>query len=161
MAERDGIRPAQLSAAEDPLASRAERSRATSRIDLDRLVRAVPHGVAAAVIDLAARTTVAARTFEPNLERDIDLLAEAAAEFFHGTSLTTLESMDLDLEQDSWNHREAVQKVIVQSRHLLYVFLRAQARPNLVLATLCRADANLGLVMMVARETLRELEDSE
>lgn len=160
MAERDGIRPERRSEAEDPSTWRAERSRATSRVDLDRLVRATPHGVAAAVIDLAARTTVAVRAFDPNLERDIDLLAEAAVEFFNGTSLTTLESMDLELEQDSWNHREAVQKVIVQSRHLLYVFLRAQTRPNLVLATLCRADTNLGLVMMVARETLRELEES-
>lgn len=127
-------------------------------IDLDRLLRTVPHGIAAAVVDLKSGSTLAARAFERGFERDIDLLAVGAIEYFHGTSLTTVESLDLGFDDAPGAHREAVQKVIVQSRHLLYIFLRAQARPDLILATVCRASANLGIVLMVARDALLEIE---
>lgn len=135
-----------------------ERPRWDGAIDLDRLLRTVPHGVAAAVVDLRTGSTLAARAFERGFERDIDLLAAGAIEYFHSASLTTVESLDLGFDEAPGAHREAVQKVIVQSRHLLYIFLRAQARPDLILATVCRADANLGIVLMIAREALQEME---
>lgn len=128
------------------------------RVDLDRLIRTVPHGVAAAVIDLQSGTTLAARSFERKLERDFDLLAAGATDLFHDGSFTAIESMDLGFEEDRGGRREAIQKVIVQSHHLLYLFLRAPSRPSLVLGILCRNEANLGMVLMVARDALRELE---
>jgi hypothetical protein len=142
----------------DPMSWLDERPRWDGSIDLDRLIRAVPHGIAAAVVDLKSRSTLAARAFAPGLERGIELLAVGAAEYFHSASLTTVEGLDLGFDQAPGAHREAVQKVIIQSRNLLYIFLRAQARPHLILATVCRADANLGLVLMLAREALQELE---
>lgn len=143
---------------QDPLAWLDERPRWNGSIDLDRLLRAVPHGVAAAVVDLKSGATLAARAFERGFERDIDLLAVGAIEYFHGASLTTLESLDLGFDEAPGAHREAVQKVIVQSRNLLYIFLRAQTRPDLILATVCRANANLGIVLMIARDALQEIE---
>ncbi len=157
MAERKGSRPPGADR-EDPATWVADRPRWTEKIDLDRLIRTAPHGVAAAVVDLASGTTIAARSFERALERDLDLLAESAEELFHRADLSALETSLPGLTPDSGGRREAVQKVIAQSRHLLYLFLRSQVRPNLILVTLCRADANLGMAMMVAREALEGLE---
>lgn len=144
---------------EDPGAWLEEPPRWAGRVDLDRLIRSAPHGVAAALVDLSRTETLAARSFERSLEADLDLLAEGAAELFRDTTVTALESLSPEPRADLQSRREAIQKVVVQSRRLLYVFLRVPSRPNLVLATLCRADANLGMVLMVARETLQEIED--
>lgn len=157
MAEREEGRRAAPGGA-DPASWLEDRPRGKVQVDLDRLIRTVPHGVAAAVIDLASGTTLASRTFERRLERDFDLLAAGAADLFHDASFTAVESMDLGLEEAPGGRREAIQKVLIQSHHLFYVFLRCPSRTHLVLATLCRADANLGMVLMVAREALKELE---
>lgn len=143
----------------DPASWLEEAPRGGVRVDLDRLLRTVPHGVAAAVIDLASGSALAARTFEPRLERDIDLIAAGTADLFRDCSFTAVESLDLGFEPAAGGSREVVQRALVQSHHLLYVFLRCPNRVNLVLATICRADANLGMVLMAAREALKELEE--
>lgn len=157
MAEREEIRRPK-SGGVDAGAWLQERQVGEVKVDLDRLIRTVPHGIAAAVIDLSSGTTLMSRTFERKLERDLDLLAAGAADLFHDASFTAIENMDLGFEEAPGGRREAIQKVLIQSHHLLYVFLRSPRRTNLVLVTLCRADANLGMVLMVAREALQELE---
>lgn len=157
MAESEQRRPPKPGGT-DPGAWLQERQVGAVRVDLDRLIRTVPHGVAAAVIDLASGATLASRTFERKLERDFDLLSAGAADLFHDASFTAIESMDLGFEEAPGGRREAIQKVLIQTHNLLYVFLRSPSRTNLALVTLCRADANLGMVLMVARETLQELE---
>lgn len=126
--------------------------------DLERLVRGLPSGVAAGVVELSSGTPVAFSTLDQHSKREFDLLAAATSGLFHDTTVTAIERMDREHLASPAERREALQQVIVQSRHMLYLFLRCRRDPDLVLVSLCRADANLGLALMVAREALQRLE---
>jgi len=148
----------------EPLAEPPDPPRPTPeqlrRVNLDRLLRSVPAGVAAAVLELSSGTPLATGSLDNHKREAFDLLAAATTELFHDATVTSIETMDVEHRDSARDRLEALQQIIVQSKHLLYVFLRSQRQPNLVLATLCRADANLGLVLLATRDALRDLEAS-
>jgi hypothetical protein len=138
---------------------RASSSAATAGdLDLDRLLRALPSGVAVGLFELSTGTPLQVGTLDRHTQEDFDLLAATTYELFQEGTVTAIERMDLEHRQGGEERRQALQQIIVQSKNLLYVFLRGKSRPDLVLAALCRADANLGLALLAVRDALRELE---
>ncbi|MCL4838152.1 MAG: hypothetical protein KJ058_09330 [Thermoanaerobaculia bacterium] len=150
--------PAAQGGAGEEAGARPEAVGRLRQADLERLVRGLPSGVAAGVVELSSGMPVAFSTLDQHSKREFDLLAAATTGLFHDTTVTTIERMDREHLASPEERREALQQVIVQSRHMLYLFLRCRREPDLVLVSLCRADANLGLALMVSREALQRLE---
>lgn len=128
----------------------------TTMAGLMRVLRSeVPDYVASGVVDLSSGMLLAVDTVDPQPPEVLDVLAEAAADLFRGRRVVQIERM--------WRHRradlEAVppsEEVLMRNGHVLHLFIRSQA-DDLVVAVVCRSTANVGLLLSVSREAVRDL----
>ena len=115
----------------------------------------VPDYVASGVVDLSSGMLLAVDTVDPQPPEVLDVLADATADLFRGRRMVQIERM--------WRHRRAdpgavppSEEVLMRNGHLLHLFIRSQA-DDLVVAVVCRSTANLGLLLSVSRQAVRDL----
>lgn len=120
--------------------------------------RSVPECVAAGLVDIKTGMLLAIRTVDSHPQEVIDLVAAATGDLFQGTNVITIENMfkkTRGVEDDSHHY---FQEIIVLSDNLVHVFQRCKRKVDLVLVTVCRISANLGMVLTRARMTLPKVE---
>lgn len=122
--------------------------------------RSVPECVAAGLVDIKTGMLLAIRTVDSHPQEVIDLVAAATGDLFQGTNVITIENMFKRTRGVSDETHHYFQEIIVLSDNLIHVFQRCKRSVDLVLVTVCRISANLGMVLTRARMMLPKVESA-
>jgi hypothetical protein len=127
---------------------------------INEVQRSVPECVAAGLVDIKTGMLLAIRTVDSHPQEVIDLVAAATGDLFQGTNVITVENMFKKSRGVTDDSHHYFQEIIVLSDNLVHVFQRCKRKVDLVLVTVCRISANLGMVLSRARMTLPKVESS-
>ena len=111
----------------------------------------VPKTVAAGVVDMGTGMLMGIKTVESHPQAVIDILAPATKEMFEGEMVISIENL-FKQARGVKNNDRYFQEIIISSTHLWHYFGRIKAAPTVVLCVVCRADVNLGMMVMKARQ---------
>ena len=110
----------------------------------------VPKAVAAGVVDMGTGMLLAVKTTESHPQSVLDMVAAGTKELFEGDMSLAIEETFKKIRGDASNDHY-FNEMLVNSTNLIHFFGRLASEPNCVLAIVCRASANLGLVVTKAR----------
>lgn len=117
---------------------------------LVQTMKDVPKAVAVGIVDMATGMLLGVKTVDSHPHEVLDLVAAATKDLFEGDNVTAIEETFKRVRGVDTNERY-FQEIIVTSTNLLHVFARVKSMPQMVMVVVCRADANLGLVVMKTR----------
>ena len=121
----------------------------------DDMVRAamkdVPKAVAAGIVDMASGLMLSLSTVDSHPQQVLDLLAPATRDMFEGELILQIESLFKKARGVDSDERY-FQEIMIGSRNLWHYFGRLKANPKTVLTVVARADVNMGLFLVKARE---------
>ena len=86
-----------------------------------------------------------------------DFLAAATKDMFEGENVVTIENI-FKKARGSKSDEHYFREIVVYSTNLLHYFTRVPGKESVVYAVICSADANVGLVMVKAREIAKDIE---
>ncbi|WP_455388966.1 hypothetical protein [Petrachloros mirabilis] len=115
------------------------------------VLKDVANSVAAGVIDLGTGMLLAVKTVESHPQSVLDLLAAASKEMFEGDMVQQIEKIFKKTRGET-SEEHYFKEIIVTSKNLLHVFCRLKAKESVVVAVVCRVNANLGLTVSKARD---------
>ena len=110
----------------------------------------VPKAVAAGLVDLGSGMMLGIKTADSHPQAVLDILAPATKEMFEGDMVVTIENL-FKKARGVTSAEHYFQEFLVSSTNLWHYFGRLKSNPNIVLAVVCRADVNLGMLVMKAR----------
>jgi len=125
---------------------------------LSALQKAAPECVATGFVDMKSGMLLGIRTVDSHPQEIIDLVAAATGDLFQGANVVSVESMFKKARGVADDGHHYFQEVLVLSDNLIHVFQRCKRNEDLVLVTVCRASANLGMVLMKSRAALPTIE---
>lgn len=120
--------------------------------------RTVPECLAVGTVDITNGMLLSIRTVDSHPKEVIDLLAAATGELFNGENVLAIEDMFKRIRGIRDNDLHYFQEVVIFSQNLLHLFQRCKRNSTIVLVTVCRKKANLGMVMVKARSMLDEVD---
>lgn len=126
--------------------------------ELASVSKNVPECVAAGFVDMKTGMLLGIRTVDSHPQEVIDLVAAATGEMFQGPTVSTVERLFKQSRGVKDDGHHYFQEIVVFSDNLLHVFLRAKRNEDLVLVTVCRASANIGMVLAKSRASLAGVE---
>jgi hypothetical protein len=115
----------------------------------------VPKAVAAGIVDMDTGMLLAIKTTESHPQAVLEMVAAGTKELFEGDVSLSIESAFKQLRGDTSDERYFYE-MLVSSKHLIHYFGRLVTNPGIVLVVICRADANLGLVVSKSRELIKK-----
>jgi hypothetical protein len=118
----------------------------------------IPECLAAGYVDMSTGMLLAVKTVDSHPAEVLDLVAAATADLFQGTNVTAIEHMFNKSRGLSQDNNHYFQEIIVFSKNLLHVFLRGKKNPNHAVVYVCRASANIGMVIAKSRMSLAGVE---
>lgn len=113
----------------------------------------VPKAVAAGIVDMGTGMLLAVKTTESHPQAVLDMVAAGTKELFEGDVALAIEDTFKQIRGDALK-QHYFHEILVNSTNLIHYFGRMASMPTCVLAIVCRADANLGLVVAKSREVL-------
>jgi len=125
---------------------------------LGTVQKSVPECVAVGFVDMKTGMLLGVRTVDSHPQEVLDLVAAATGDLFQGANVSAIESMFKKIRGLKDDGHHFFQEVIVLSDNLLHVFQRCKRNEDMVLVTVCRVSANLGMVLSKARATLSTVE---
>ncbi len=126
--------------------------------ELSNLQKVVPECVAAGFVDIKTGMLLGIKTLDSHPQEVIDLVAAATGDLFQGPNVTSIEQMFKRIRGVKDDGHHFFQEVIMLSDNLIHVFQRCKRNEDMVLVTVCRASANLGMVLSKARGALPSIE---
>jgi hypothetical protein len=120
--------------------------------------KAVPECVATGLVDIKTGMLLGAKTVDSHPQEVLDLVAAATGEIFQGQNVSTIERLfkkSRGLQEDGHHY---FQEIVILSENLIHVFQRCKRNEDMVLVTVCRVSANLGMVLTKARGALPGVE---
>jgi hypothetical protein len=120
--------------------------------------RNVPECVAMGLVDITTGMLLAIRTVDSHPQEVIDLVAAATGDLFQGANVTQIENLFKRMRGVSEGRHHYFQEIIVLSDNLIHVFQRCKRRDDMVMVTVCRVSANLGMVLTKSRSALPLIE---
>lgn len=131
-------------------------------MSLDRAVIAaqgqVPECVAVGYVDMSTGMLLAVKTVDSHPAEVLDLVSAATADLFQGSNVVAIEKLfkkSRGLAQDDHHY---FKEMIVFSDNLLHVFLRGKKNTSHAVVFVCRASANVGMVLSKSRMALPTIE---
>jgi hypothetical protein len=125
---------------------------------LNQASSTIPECVATGYVDMTTGMLLAVKTVDSHPSEVLDLVAAATADLFQGTNVTAIEKLFKRARGVSQDERHYFQEIIVFSQNLLHVFLRGKKNNNHALVYVCRASANIGMVIAKSRASLAAVE---
>ena len=116
----------------------------------------VPKSVAAGVVDMASGMMLAIKTVDSHPQSVLDVLAPATKELFEGDMVLHIEKLFKQARGVESDERY-FQEVLIASTHLWHYFGRLKSNPQVVVTVVARADVNMGMFLVKARQ----IRDSE
>jgi hypothetical protein len=120
--------------------------------------RNVPECVAAGFVDMKTGMLLGVKTVDSHPQEVLDLVAAATGDLFQGANVSAIEALFRRTRGVREDGRHYFQEIIVNSENLLHVFQRCKRNQDLVLVTVCRGSANLGMVIAKSRVALSAVE---
>jgi hypothetical protein len=120
--------------------------------------RTVPECVATGFVDMKTGMLLGVKTVDSHPQEVLDLVAAATGELFQGQNVSAIEAMFRKTRGVSEDGHHFFQEIIILSDHLLHVFQRCKSNEDLVLVTVCRVSANMGMVLTKSRSQLKVVE---
>lgn len=127
---------------------------------LAKAQQAVPECVAAGYVDMSTGMLLGVKTVDSHPQEVLDLVAAATADLFQGQSVTSIEKLFRKSRGQPENGHHYFREIIVFSENLLHVFLRSKRKHDQAVVFVCRASANIGMVLTKSRQSLSEIEAS-
>lgn len=126
--------------------------------ELANVQKNVPECVAAGLVDIKTGMLLAVRTVDSHPQEVLDLVAAATGDLFQGQNVTAIENMFKKIRGVGQDGHHYFQEIVVLSDNLIHVFQRTKRKEDLVLVTVCRVSANLGMVLSKSRQSLASVE---
>jgi hypothetical protein len=120
----------------------------------------VPECVAAGYVDMSTGMLLGVKTVDSHPQEVLDLVAAATADLFQGQSVTSIEKLFRRSRGQAENGSHYFKEIIVFSENLIHVFLRSKKKADQAVVLVCRANANIGMVLTKSRQSLTEIEAS-
>ena len=124
-------------------------------MSLDKAVQAaagqVPECVAVGYVDMTTGMLLSVKTVDSHPTEVLDLVAAATADLFQGASVTAIEKLFKKGRGIPDDGHHYFQEMIVLSDNLIHVFLRGKKSKSNATCFVCRASANIGMVISKAR----------
>ncbi len=114
-------------------------------------LRDVPKAVAAGVVDMASGMMLSISTVDSHPQQVLDILAPATKELFEGEIVLQIEKLFKKARGVNSDERY-FQEILISSSHLWHYFGRLKSNSQIVLCVVSRADVNLGMLLMKARQ---------
>ncbi len=125
---------------------------------LSKVQQEVPECVAVGYVDMSTGMLLGVKTLDSHPQEVLDLVAAATADLFQGKSVTAIEKMFRKSRGQPEDARHYFNEIIVFSENLLHTFLRSKRSANQAVVFVCRATANIGMVLSKSRVALLEVE---
>lgn len=119
----------------------------------------VPECVAIGYVDMATGMLLGVKTLDSHPPEVLDLVAAATADLFQGTNVRAIEEM-FKKRRGVTDTAHYFQEMVVFSTNLIHVFMRAKRNKDHALVLVCRASANVGMVIAKSRLALPTVEAS-
>lgn len=127
---------------------------------LTKAQQSIPECVAAGYVDMSTGMLLGVKTVDSHPQEVLDLVAAATADLFQGQSVTSIEKLFRKSRGQGENGQHYFKEIIVFSENLLHVFLRSRKKQDQAVVFVCRANANIGMVLTKSRQSLPEIEGS-
>jgi len=127
---------------------------------LTNVQKSVPDCVAAGFVDMKSGMLIGVKTVDSHPQEVLDLVAAATADLFQGQNVVAIEKLFKKARGVADDGHHFFQEFVVLSDNLLHVFQRSKKNEDLVLVTICRVSANMGMVLTKARGLLPEVEEA-
>ncbi|MBK7401151.1 MAG: hypothetical protein IPJ34_34085 [Myxococcales bacterium] len=131
-------------------------------MSLDKALNAaqssVPECVAAGYVDMSTGMLLGVKTVDSHPSEVLDLVAAATADMFQGTNVVAIEKMFKKSRGLNADNVHYFQEMLVFSTNLIHVFLRGKKNNDHALVLVCRASANVGMVIAKSRMVLSSVE---
>ena len=126
--------------------------------ELANVAKSVPECVAVGFVDLKTGMLLGIRTVDSHPQEVIDLVAAATGEIYQGSTTAAIEGLFKRSRGVKDDGHHYFQEIIVISDNLLHLFQRCKKNEDLVLVTVSRVSANLGMVLAKGRAALPAVE---
>jgi hypothetical protein len=117
----------------------------------------VPECVAVGLVDMSTGMLLSYKTVDNHPQEVLDMVAAATGDMFNGPNIRAIEDMFRKRRNDK-SISPYVKEIVMFSTNLLHVFQRGKKEENRVLVTVCRASANIGMVLSKSRTLLEAVE---
>lgn len=118
----------------------------------------VPECLAIGYVDMQTGMLLGVKTVDSHPSEVLDLVAAATADLFQGTNVTAIEQLFKKARGMPQDNRRYFKEILVFSENLIHVFLRGKRNPEHALVFVCRASANVGMVLTKSRLALPGVE---
>lgn len=125
---------------------------------LSQVQKSVPECVAVGFVDIKTGMLLSVKTIDSHPREVLDLVAAATGDLFQGSNVSAIETLFKKIRGVKDDGHHYFQEIIVMSDNLIHVFLRAKKNEDMVLVVVCRANANLGMVLSKVRVSLPSVE---
>ena len=125
---------------------------------LAKAQQAVPECVAAGYVDMSTGMLLGSKTVDSHPQEVLDLVAAATADLFQGQSVTSIEKLFRKSRGQTEDGHHYFKEMLVFSDNLLHVMMRGKKNTTQALTFVCRASANVGMVLSKARACLTDIE---
>lgn len=121
----------------------------------------VPECVAAGYVDMSTGMLLGIRTTDSHPSEVIELVAAATADMFQGPSVTAIERLFKRARGIGEENTERYfQEILVFSKNLIHVFVRCKKHTDHAVVFVCRANANVGMVLAKVRIAIPAVEEA-
>lgn len=121
---------------------------------INKAMKDIPKCLAAGIVDLDSGMLLNVRTVDSHPQEILDMVAAATKDLYEGDNVVAIENMFKRVRNTSTNEHY-FQHILVMSRNLIHYFGRVEHNERIILVAVCRADANLGLVLAKGRAIAR------
>lgn len=125
---------------------------------LANVQRMVPECVAVGFVDMKTGMLLGVKTVDSHPQEVLDLVAAATSDLFQGSNVSAIESTFKRIRGLKDDGHHYFHEIVVLSDNLLHVFQRGKRNSDMVLVTVCRISANLGMVLTKSRASLAGVE---
>ncbi len=127
---------------------------------LTKAQQSIPECVAAGYVDMSTGMLLGVKTVDSHPQEVLDLVAAATADLFQGQSVTMVEKLFRKARGQSEDGAHYFREIIVFSENLLHVFIRSRKKSDQALVFVCRASANVGMVLTKSRQCIGDVESA-
>lgn len=111
----------------------------------------IPECVAAGYVDMASGMLLGVKTVDSHPGEVLDLVAAATGDLFQGKNVTEIERLFDKSRGIQGRNQHYFNEIIVFSTNLIHVFIRSKRKPEQAVVFVCRASANVGMVLVKSR----------
>ena len=118
----------------------------------------IPECVAAGYVDMVSGLLLGVKTVDSHPSEVLDLVAAATGDLFQGKNVTEIEKLFDKSRGITGRNSHYFNEIVVFSTNLIHVFIRSKKNPEQSAVFVCRAAANIGMVLVKTRGAMGNIE---